>query len=64
VENYTRRQLSFSGDKLSAAAGVARMVAEETGDLFLAGLWARHIYVDLCWRVYIREEYSDSLKAL
>jgi hypothetical protein len=60
VENYSGRQLSFSKDKLSAVAGVARMLAEKTGDKYLAGLWGRHIYEDLCWRVYIREEYFDT----
>jgi hypothetical protein len=59
VENFTRRKLTYAQDKLSAIAGVARVLAEETNDLYWAGLWALHIYEDLCWRVYTHEEYFD-----
>ncbi|KAH8774785.1 heterokaryon incompatibility protein-domain-containing protein [Diaporthe sp. PMI_573] len=56
VENFTRRKLTYAQDKLPAIAGVARILAEETNDLYWAGLWASHIYEDLCWRVYTHEE--------
>jgi hypothetical protein len=45
--------------KLSAIAGVAHVLAEETNDLYWAGLWASHICEDLCRRVYTHEEYFD-----
>ena len=56
VENYSRRYLTVSNDKLSAVAGIARVIAEETGDLYLAGVWADHLPEDLFWRVYPRQE--------
>ncbi|KAI1384811.1 HET-domain-containing protein [Hypoxylon trugodes] len=59
VENYMMRNLTVSRDKLTALAGVARAVAEETGDRYYAGLWARHFMEDLYWRTYQYEEIED-----
>ncbi|KAI1375783.1 HET-domain-containing protein [Hypoxylon crocopeplum] len=59
IENYTMRNLTVSQDKLTALAGVARAVAEETSDRYFAGLWGRHFMEDLCWRMYPREEIED-----
>jgi len=56
VENYSTRSLTVSNDKLSAIAGVARVIAEETGDRYFAGVWSRHLIEDLYWRVYAQEE--------
>jgi hypothetical protein len=60
VENYSRRELTFANDKLLAMAGVARVVAEETGNRYLAGLWAEHLQEDMFWRVQTHEEYIVS----
>jgi hypothetical protein len=43
-------------DKLSALAGVAKAMAEETNDRYLAGIWLKHMPEDLCWRVCTHEE--------
>ncbi|KAL7626469.1 hypothetical protein AAE478_003241 [Parahypoxylon ruwenzoriense] len=59
VENYTMRNMTVSEDKLTALAGVARAVAEETKDRYFAGLWARHFMEDLFWRMYPQEEIDD-----
>ncbi|KAI5853654.1 HET-domain-containing protein [Durotheca rogersii] len=59
IENYTMRHLTVSQDKLTALAGVARAIAEETGDRYFAGLWAKHFLEDLCWRTYPQEEIDD-----
>jgi hypothetical protein len=58
VQNYTQRKLTFPQDKLTALAGLARIVAEKTGDRYLAGLWAAHLLEDLNWHVYVQEETS------
>ena len=63
VEDFSRRFLSVDADKLASLAGVARAVAGGTGDGYLAGLWARHIYEDLNWRVYAHDEPSGHDKA-
>lgn len=60
VENYSKRRLSYAEDKLTAIAGVARMITEETGDLYFAGLWARRFIEDLHWRVYNQEEHFEN----
>lgn len=56
VEEYSRRQLSVSQDKLSAIAGVARVISEETKDTYIAGVWASHLLEDIFWRVYTHVE--------
>ncbi|KAL4889851.1 heterokaryon incompatibility protein-domain-containing protein [Aspergillus ambiguus] len=59
IQNYSKRSLSVSKDKLSAVAGVAKVIAEETGDDYLAGAWAAHLPEDIYWRVYAQEEYFE-----
>lgn len=59
VEDYSRRSLSVAQDKLSAIAGVARVLAEETGDYYIAGVWASHLMEDIFWRVYTHEEEME-----
>jgi hypothetical protein len=56
VQNYSRRLVTKPDDRLPALAGLARILADRTGDRYLAGLWYSHIEEDLCWRVYAREE--------
>lgn len=63
IKNYTVRNLTASRDKLTALAGVARAVAEETGDRYFAGLWGSHFMEDLCWRMYPYEEINDRRNA-
>ncbi|KAK0710292.1 heterokaryon incompatibility protein-domain-containing protein, partial [Lasiosphaeria miniovina] len=59
VETYSRMRLTVADDKLPAIAGVATVIATETGDSYFAGLWAAHIHEDLCWRVCCYNEYFD-----
>ncbi|KAI0379669.1 HET-domain-containing protein [Hypomontagnella monticulosa] len=59
VENYTIRNMTVSRDKLTALAGVARAVAEETRDRYYANLWGKHFMEDLFWRMYPQEKMED-----
>lgn len=52
VCDYSQRKLTRQDDKLTTLAGLARLVAQETGDKYFAGLWGSHMYEDLCWRAY------------
>ena len=56
VENYSRRNLSQSRDKLVAISGLARKFANESTDQYLAGLWKRTLFTDLLWRVDVQVE--------
>jgi hypothetical protein len=56
VEDYSKRSLTMPQDKLTAVAGVARVLADITGDTYYAGVWRTHLYEDLFWRVYAEEE--------
>jgi len=56
VEDYSRRKLTVGLDKLTALAGVARAIAEDTHDEYYAGIWKHHIFEDLYWRTYPQEE--------
>ncbi len=55
VEEYVRRKLIFGKDKLPALAGLARLVANATGDEYYAGLWRDHILEDLYWGVAVSD---------
>lgn len=59
VTRYSRRDLTFEGDKLPALGGLAaRFAAESIGedgssdpsDCYLAGLWRDDLIRGLCWR--------------
>jgi hypothetical protein len=51
VEKYTLCELTRAEDKLIAVSGLAQRVAAITNDSYLAGLWARHLEVQLMWQV-------------
>lgn len=49
VRHYSGANLTFAKDKLPALSGVARLGYNETGDLYLAGLWRDKLDEQLCW---------------
>ena len=49
VENYSERALSVETDRLPAISAVASVVAEATGDRYLAGLWRNDLLAGLAW---------------
>jgi hypothetical protein len=56
VEQYSRRKLTYSVDKLPALSRLANYILSQTVGEYYAGLWRDHILEDLHWRVYLREE--------
>lgn len=50
IPNYTRRQLTFPGDRLPALAALASTVGNWSGDQYLAGIWLADIKLGLAWR--------------
>ena len=61
VSDYSRRNLTHAKDKLVALAGLARLIAQETGNRYHAGLWGTHIYEDLCWRAMSSQESTNQV---
>jgi hypothetical protein len=53
VEEYTKRVLTNDQDKLPALAGVAHLVARQTGDMYFAGLWRADIIQCLNWSIEV-----------
>jgi hypothetical protein len=49
VEDYSRRQLTKSDDKLPALRGLARVMEARTGERYVAGLWASHLLCGILW---------------
>ncbi len=60
VAEYSQRSLTIEHDKLSALAGLACEYAVKTVDTYLVGLWHGNLGLDLCWRVYTREEIIET----
>ncbi|KAL5372109.1 hypothetical protein DPSP01_013755 [Paraphaeosphaeria sporulosa] len=56
VQDYTRRLLAFSSDKLYAISGVAKILNHdgEMGE-YLAGTWSKHFVAGLSW---VRDKFS------
>jgi hypothetical protein len=48
VQEYSKCKLTLSRDKLVAISGLARLVAAETGDEYLAGMWRENLESQLC----------------
>ncbi|KAF7541497.1 hypothetical protein G7054_g583 [Neopestalotiopsis clavispora] len=55
IPNYTRRQLTFPGDKLPALSALANSLSKWSGDQYLAGIWLADIKLGLAWRVRWQE---------
>lgn len=55
VQDFSRRKLSLSGDRLPAIGGVASLMSRITGHKYLAGLWQNNILHDLMWYADTRE---------
>ncbi len=51
LDNYTQCELTKGTDKLVAISGVARVLADQFRDQYLAGLWQSNLVGGLCWRV-------------
>ncbi|KAK8121233.1 pantothenate transporter [Apiospora kogelbergensis] len=49
VKRYSAANLTKRQDNFPALAGIARAVADATGDEYLAGLWKCDIGFHLCW---------------
>ncbi|KAH7148186.1 heterokaryon incompatibility protein-domain-containing protein [Dactylonectria macrodidyma] len=53
VQEYSRLQLTFASDKMVALAGLAQRTQNtRPDDRYLAGMWERHLPLDLLWMVW------------
>jgi hypothetical protein len=64
VEIYSKTQLTNAGDKLIALSGIAKMMFDQIGGEYVAGMWLRYLESQLLWRVDLVYEngrfYSES----
>ncbi|KAK4984009.1 hypothetical protein LTR50_006880 [Elasticomyces elasticus] len=51
VEEFSKRKLTKNFDKLPALSGLANLIAANTGDTYLAGLWKSSLMTELYWSV-------------
>jgi hypothetical protein len=59
VEEYSKRQLSFAGDKLPALSGLAYKFALAIDDDYLAGLWKGDLWRGMMWEPQFRQEMKQ-----
>lgn len=50
--HYSRRNLTFDYDKLSAFSGMANNFAKSINSVYLAGMWKNHLKHDLFWHTH------------
>jgi hypothetical protein len=60
VSRYSNRKLTIARDRLPALAGLARQIAEQTGDRYCAGIWWSGIGYGLCWAASWKEPEDSS----
>jgi hypothetical protein len=51
AEDYSKRLLTVSEDKLPAVSGLARLVGRSTQSRYIAGLWEFGLCFGLCWKI-------------
>jgi hypothetical protein len=56
---YSRRALSYQGDKLLAVAAIAEELGRKYHSRYLAGLWERDLVMDLQWSCSRDQNRSD-----
>jgi hypothetical protein len=56
---YSRRMLSYQGDKLAAVAAIAEEIGQGYRSRYFAGMWERDLVQDLQWRCS-RNEMTES----
>lgn len=49
VQEFSKRSLSFAGDKLLAVSAIAQEIGERTQDQYLAGMWQSNLLETLLW---------------
>ena len=50
IADYSSQKMTQASDKLPAISGLASLVANYTGDQYLAGLWRKDLEYGLLWR--------------
>ena len=51
VRSYSSCSLTYSKDKFVAISGLARIIQDQTGDEYVAGMWRKNLDIQLCWVV-------------
>jgi hypothetical protein len=60
VKEYSRRKLSLPGDRLSAIAGIVKILESSWSDTCIAGLWRSQLVQNLFWiRAINVESYQE-----
>lgn len=49
VDEYSKRRITFAGDKIAAIAGMTRVFAEVSGEVDILGMWKRYLTSNLLW---------------
>ncbi|KAJ4304860.1 hypothetical protein N0V90_000388 [Kalmusia sp. IMI 367209] len=62
ILNYVRISLSFASNKLPALSALARIIAEASGDEYIAGIWRKDISIGLAWQ--ISRQFNEQMKLL
>lgn len=52
MREYSRCKLTLSRDRLVAISDLARVLAGESGDEYVAGMWRKDLELQLCWRCW------------
>ncbi|KAH7092292.1 heterokaryon incompatibility protein-domain-containing protein [Paraphoma chrysanthemicola] len=51
IKDYSTRSMTNEEDKLNAIAGIVTYFQEQMNDVYLAGLWKKHLLYELSWYI-------------
>jgi hypothetical protein len=51
VDDYSTKGFTYQKDKLPALSGIARLIQQQLGDRYIAGLWEKDLVRGLSWQV-------------
>ncbi|OJD28826.1 het domain-containing protein [Diplodia corticola] len=61
VHQYSHRSLTFAQDCFPAVSALAAMIADRTGDRYIAGLWEADLHRGLLWRSFLSGDPNSIL---
>jgi len=63
VERYSSMALTEASDRLVAIGGLAKVIQEQTGDGYIAGIWRQDLDLQLLWFAYDSKRVDEIYRA-
>ncbi|KAK4072777.1 uncharacterized protein Triagg1_5822 [Trichoderma aggressivum f. europaeum] len=55
---YSNKKFTYETDRLAAVSSYAKLIANKSGDVYLAGLWKENLQRGLLWKIHRRSRWT------